>query len=207
VLESLWRYDTKCVCALIATAVAALCWPDALAAGKACTVCRAVAALAETSHPELEGLVLADMLRSAIMSTVQVRAAFGGEGRAEGGVAALAGTSPGHPGRGGLVPADMLRSAVPFFQAPRPTPQPHRTPQVSHITIQAEVLGVIRQLLVAWLPRSAAVRDILLSLPHVTPQVGPRASSNTLYALSGRTHFFTFRAQDPELRCALAPNC
>jgi len=73
VLESLWRYDSKSVCALIATAVAALCWPDAQAAGKACIVCRAVAGLAETSHPELEGLVLTDMLRSAILSTVQVR--------------------------------------------------------------------------------------------------------------------------------------
>lgn len=47
-------------------------------------------------------------------------------------------------------------------------------PQVSHITIQAEVLGVIRQLLASWLPRSDAVRGVLLQLPHVTPQVRAR---------------------------------
>ena len=114
VLESVWRYDSKSVAAAAATAVAALCWPDALAAGKACAACRALASLAETTHPELENLVVADMLRSAVLSTVQV----------------------------------------------------------SHITIQAEVLGVIRQLLVTWLPRgSPAVRGVLLQLPHVTPAV------------------------------------
>jgi hypothetical protein len=37
-----------------------------------CCCCRCVAALAESSHPELELLVLPDMLRSAMLSAVQV---------------------------------------------------------------------------------------------------------------------------------------
>jgi hypothetical protein len=43
--------------------------------------------------------------------------------------------------------------------------------QVSTITIQTEVLNVIRQLLVTWLPRSQLIRDLLLQLPHVNPQM------------------------------------
>ena len=43
--------------------------------------------------------------------------------------------------------------------------------QVSTITIQTEVLHVIRQLLVTWLPRSQLIRDLLMQLPHVNPQM------------------------------------
>jgi hypothetical protein len=42
--------------------------------------------------------------------------------------------------------------------------------QVSTITIQTDVLQVIRQLMVTWLPKSAAIRDLLLQLPNVNPQ-------------------------------------
>jgi hypothetical protein len=40
VLETLWRYDPHAIQALMATALAGLCWPDAQSAGKLCGVCR-----------------------------------------------------------------------------------------------------------------------------------------------------------------------
>jgi hypothetical protein len=126
VLESLWRYDTKCVCALIATAVAALCWPDALAAGKACTVCRAVAALAESSHPELEGLVLSDMLRSAILSTVQVRAGPAPRGGFSG---ALERTGCARPPGAVCQRWRCGRAEGTPFTPPRPIPNPTPPPR------------------------------------------------------------------------------
>lgn len=43
--------------------------------------------------------------------------------------------------------------------------------QVSSITIQAEVLQLLRQILVTWLPRSEAIQGVLLQLPHITPEV------------------------------------
>uniref|UniRef100_A0A383WPV4 Uncharacterized protein n=1 Tax=Tetradesmus obliquus TaxID=3088 RepID=A0A383WPV4_TETOB len=113
VVETLWSYDGQAMQALMATAVAGMCWPDAPSAGKCTTICRCVAALAESSHPELELLVLPDMLRSAMLSIVQV----------------------------------------------------------SSITIQPEVMHLLRQLLVTWLPRSEPMRQVLLALPHVNPQV------------------------------------
>lgn len=44
--------------------------------------------------------------------------------------------------------------------------------QVSSINIQADVLQLLRGILVTWLPRSELIRGVLLQLPHVTPQVG-----------------------------------
>ncbi len=102
VLESLWRYDSKTMSVAVATAVAALGWPDALAAGKACAVCRAAAQMAETTHPEIEGMILGEMLRSAILSTVQVGAA-GAAGAA--GWAAAAGLGGWLLAVGGMVAA------------------------------------------------------------------------------------------------------
>jgi hypothetical protein len=43
--------------------------------------------------------------------------------------------------------------------------------QVSSITIQPEVMHLLRQLLVTWLPRSEPIRQVLLTLPHVNQQV------------------------------------
>eukprot|EP00879_Flechtneria_rotunda_P032735 GHRR01036039.1.p1 GENE.GHRR01036039.1~~GHRR01036039.1.p1 ORF type:complete len:166 (+),score=72.31 GHRR01036039.1:75-500(+) len=43
--------------------------------------------------------------------------------------------------------------------------------QVASITIQPEVLHLLRQLLVTWLPSSELIRNLLLQLPHVTPEV------------------------------------
>lgn len=40
VIETLWRYDGKAMQALMATAVAGMCWPDAQAAGKCTVICR-----------------------------------------------------------------------------------------------------------------------------------------------------------------------
>ena len=40
VLETLWKYDPRAIQALMATAVAGLCWPDAQSGGKLCGVCR-----------------------------------------------------------------------------------------------------------------------------------------------------------------------
>lgn len=54
--------------------------------------------------------------------------------------------------------------------------------QVSSITIQPEVMHLLRQLLVTWLPRSEPIRQLLLTLPHVTPQVG----THSLLQLRGR---------------------
>ncbi|KAF6261995.1 armadillo-type protein [Scenedesmus sp. NREL 46B-D3] len=113
VVETLWQYDGQAMQALMATAVAGMCWPDAPSAGKCTTICRCIAVLAESSHPELELLLLPDMLRSAMLSAVQV----------------------------------------------------------SSITIQPEVMHLLRQLLVTWLPRSEPIRQVMLALPHVTPQV------------------------------------
>jgi len=45
--------------------------------------------------------------------------------------------------------------------------------QVSSINIQADVLQLLRGILVTWLPRSELIRGVLLQLPHVTPQVSP----------------------------------
>jgi hypothetical protein len=42
---------------------------------------------------------------------------------------------------------------------------------VSSITIQADVLQLLRQILVTWLPRSELIKGVLLHLPHVNPQV------------------------------------
>jgi hypothetical protein len=42
---------------------------------------------------------------------------------------------------------------------------------VSSITIQPEVMHLLRQLLVTWLPRSEPIRQVLLALPHVDQQV------------------------------------
>lgn len=50
------------------------------------------------------------------------------------------------------------------------------TRQVSSITIQPEVMHLLRQLLVTWLPRSQPMRQVLLALPHVNPQVRLRLS-------------------------------
>jgi hypothetical protein len=43
--------------------------------------------------------------------------------------------------------------------------------QVSSITIQPEVMHLLRQLLATWLPRSEPIKQVLLSLPHVNQQV------------------------------------
>jgi hypothetical protein len=43
--------------------------------------------------------------------------------------------------------------------------------QVASITIQPEVMHLLRQLLVTWLPRSEPIRQVLLALPHVDQQV------------------------------------
>jgi hypothetical protein len=43
--------------------------------------------------------------------------------------------------------------------------------QVSSITIQPEVMHLLRQLLVTWLPRSEPMRQVLLALPHMDQQV------------------------------------
>lgn len=45
--------------------------------------------------------------------------------------------------------------------------------QVSSITIQADVLQLLRQVLATWLPRSEPIREVLLKLPHVNTQVTP----------------------------------
>jgi hypothetical protein len=42
---------------------------------------------------------------------------------------------------------------------------------MSSITIQPEVMHLIRQLLVTWLPHSEPIRAVITSLPHITPQV------------------------------------
>lgn len=59
--------------------------------------------------------------------------------------------------------------------------QPARLPlvsaQVSSITIQPEVLHLLRSLLVTWLPRSELIRSVMTSLPHVTPQVRAHAGA------------------------------
>jgi hypothetical protein len=40
VVETLWQYDGQAMQALMATAVAGMCWPDAPSAGKCTTICR-----------------------------------------------------------------------------------------------------------------------------------------------------------------------
>lgn len=50
----------------------------------------------------------------------------------------------------------MLRSAVTSMM------------QVSTITIQADILGLLRQILVIWLPKSKLVQDTLLQLPNIS---------------------------------------
>lgn len=65
-----------------------------------------------------------------------------------------------HPELEATVLPDMLRSAI------------LGSTRVSNITIQADVVGVIRHILITWLPRgSEAIRDVLRALPHVDMQV------------------------------------
>lgn len=43
--------------------------------------------------------------------------------------------------------------------------------QTSAVNVQADVMGLLRSILLTWLSRSQAVRLLMLSLPNVTEQV------------------------------------